>query len=69
MSFRPEATVERLDVSVYTVPTDRPESDGTLEPMLFEGAVRAEEGLLRPEPGRPGTGLELKRADAERFAA
>ena len=27
----PEAAVERLDVSVYTVPTEGPESDGTLE--------------------------------------
>jgi L-alanine-DL-glutamate epimerase-like enolase superfamily enzyme len=28
---RVEAPVERLDVSAYTVPTERPESDGTLE--------------------------------------
>ena len=28
---RPEATVERLDVSVYMVPTEEPESDGTLD--------------------------------------
>ena len=27
----PDTTVERLDVSVYTVPTEEPESDGTLE--------------------------------------
>ena len=26
-----EVEVERLDVSAYTVPTDEPESDGTLE--------------------------------------
>jgi len=26
-----EPAVERLDVAAYTVPTDRPESDGTLE--------------------------------------
>ena len=25
-----DAVVERLDVAVYTVPTDRPEADGTL---------------------------------------
>ncbi len=31
MTVRPEATVERLDVSVYTVPTEETESDGTLE--------------------------------------
>ncbi len=29
--MRPEARVARLDVSVYTIPTDEPESDGTLE--------------------------------------
>jgi L-alanine-DL-glutamate epimerase-like enolase superfamily enzyme len=29
--LRPEITIERLDVAAYTVPTDRPESDGTLE--------------------------------------
>ena len=28
---RADAAVERLDVSAYTVATDRPESDGTLE--------------------------------------
>jgi L-alanine-DL-glutamate epimerase-like enolase superfamily enzyme len=27
---RPETRIERLDVSVYTIPTDEPESDGTL---------------------------------------
>lgn len=25
-----EATIERLDVAAYTIPTDAPESDGTL---------------------------------------
>ncbi len=30
-SERPEANVERLDVSIYRVPTDYPESDGTAE--------------------------------------
>jgi L-alanine-DL-glutamate epimerase-like enolase superfamily enzyme len=29
--FRPGTAVEQLDVQAYTVPTDRPESDGTLE--------------------------------------
>lgn len=28
---RAEAAVERLDVAAYTIPTDKPESDGTLE--------------------------------------
>ncbi len=26
-----DATIERVDVSAFTVPTDRPESDGTFE--------------------------------------
>jgi len=28
---RPEVPIERIDVSAYTVPTDKPESDGTME--------------------------------------
>jgi L-alanine-DL-glutamate epimerase-like enolase superfamily enzyme len=40
-----------------------------LEKMLFEGVVEPEGGALRPDRSRPGNGLELKRADAERFAA
>ena len=31
MSARPDVTIEGLQVSAYTVPTDQPESDGTLE--------------------------------------
>lgn len=39
-----------------------------LESMLFEGAALAgPDGMLRPAPDRPGMGLELKRADAERW--
>jgi L-alanine-DL-glutamate epimerase-like enolase superfamily enzyme len=37
-----------------------------LEPMLFAGVVRPEGGELRPDPVRPGIGLELK-ADAGCF--
>jgi hypothetical protein len=33
--------------------------------MLFDGALEPEEGWLRPDLGRSGHGLELKRADAE----
>jgi L-alanine-DL-glutamate epimerase-like enolase superfamily enzyme len=39
-----------------------------LEGMLFEGVLTPEGGALRPDLSRPGNGLELKRADAERFA-
>src|ERR687890_33618 len=40
-----------------------------VEGMLFDGVLKPEEGYLRPDRERPGLGLELKRADAERYAA
>jgi L-alanine-DL-glutamate epimerase-like enolase superfamily enzyme len=40
-----------------------------IENMLFDGAPQPVKGVLRPDLSRPGIGLELKRADAERFAA
>ncbi|HSB40085.1 MAG TPA: enolase C-terminal domain-like protein [Gaiellaceae bacterium] len=40
-----------------------------LEPLLFDGVPEPEDGALRPDRSRPGNGLELKRADAERYAA
>jgi L-alanine-DL-glutamate epimerase-like enolase superfamily enzyme len=40
-----------------------------IERMLFDGALVHDHGYLRPDPSRPGLGIELKRADAERFAA
>lgn len=40
-----------------------------VEEMLFEGTLRPEGGHLRPDPGRPGLGLELKRSEAEKYAA
>ncbi|HZP67411.1 MAG TPA: enolase C-terminal domain-like protein, partial [Rudaea sp.] len=39
-----------------------------IEGMLFDGAVAPENGALRPDCSRPGFGIELKRADAARFA-
>jgi L-alanine-DL-glutamate epimerase-like enolase superfamily enzyme len=36
--------------------------------MLFEGAAEPQRGMLRPDLSRPGIGLELKRADATRYA-
>jgi L-alanine-DL-glutamate epimerase-like enolase superfamily enzyme len=38
-----------------------------IEGMLFDGVLRPVEGELRPDLSRPGLGLELKRADAERY--
>ncbi len=40
-----------------------------IEAMLFDGVPRPVEGELRPDLSRPGIGLELKRADAQRYAA
>ncbi len=39
-----------------------------LERMLFDGVLAPEDGALHPDFSRPGNGLELKRADAERYA-
>jgi len=38
-----------------------------IEQLLFDGAPRPDNGVLRPDGGRPGLGLELKRRDADRF--
>ena len=41
-----------------------------IEQLLFDGALEPQPGgLLVPDRDRPGLGLELKRADAERWAA
>jgi L-alanine-DL-glutamate epimerase-like enolase superfamily enzyme len=38
-----------------------------IEHLFFDGALEPSGGCLRPDPTRPGLGLELKRQDAERF--
>ena len=38
-----------------------------IEHMLFDGAPRPRNGLLLPDPARPGSGLDFKRQDALRF--
>lgn len=40
-----------------------------IEEMLFDGLSELRDGSLWPELDRPGLGLELKRADAEPYAA
>jgi L-alanine-DL-glutamate epimerase-like enolase superfamily enzyme len=40
-----------------------------IENMLFDGVLEPVDGALVPDTARPGHGLELKRADAERWAA
>jgi L-alanine-DL-glutamate epimerase-like enolase superfamily enzyme len=39
------------------------------EALLFDGVLTPRDGALWPDPQRPGLGIELKRADAERFRA
>jgi L-alanine-DL-glutamate epimerase-like enolase superfamily enzyme len=38
-----------------------------IERMLFDGTLDPRGGMLEPDRSRPGLGLELKRAEAERF--
>ncbi len=40
-----------------------------IESMLFDGAPVPRDGLIRPDPSRPGHGLTFKQKDAERLAA
>ena len=40
-----------------------------VERLLFDGVLEPDGGALRPDRSRPGLGIELKRADAERVAA
>jgi L-alanine-DL-glutamate epimerase-like enolase superfamily enzyme len=40
-----------------------------IESMLFDGLPQCEQGELRPDLSCPGFGLELKRKDAQKFAA
>ena len=36
--------------------------------LLFDGVLDPRDGELRPDPERPGLGLELRRIDAQRYA-
>ncbi len=40
-----------------------------IEQMFFDGAAKPMNGYLVPDLSRPGMGLELKRKDAQKFAA
>jgi len=40
-----------------------------IERMIFDGVLDPGGGVLAPDPSRPGLGIELKRADAARYAA
>jgi L-alanine-DL-glutamate epimerase-like enolase superfamily enzyme len=40
-----------------------------IERLLFDGFIEPEDGHVRPDLDRPGLGIELKRRDAERYAA
>ena len=38
-----------------------------IESMLFDGTLSPDGGALRPDPSRPGLGLSLRQADADRY--
>jgi L-alanine-DL-glutamate epimerase-like enolase superfamily enzyme len=38
-----------------------------VEQIVFDGALKAEKGMLQPDPTRPGLGLDLKTHDVERY--
>ncbi len=38
-----------------------------LESMLFDGVLEPVDGALRPDPDRPGLGIDFKRSDAAHF--
>lgn len=40
-----------------------------IERLLFDGAGEPVDGVLRPDPSRPGLGLEFRWSDAEKFGA
>jgi hypothetical protein len=44
-------------------------ADVRIEKLLFDGARQQRDGFLRPPLERPGLGIELRAADAERYAA
>jgi hypothetical protein len=39
-----------------------------IEEQLFDGFIAQSGGVLRPDRSRPGLGIALKRADADRYA-
>lgn len=39
-----------------------------IEQLFFDGAPVPEQGYVRPDPERPGLGLDLKHRDAQRYA-
>lgn len=55
--MRPEAPIDELQCAAYRI-----------EQTLFDGFVEPVSGVLTPDRTRPGLGVELERADAERYA-
>jgi L-alanine-DL-glutamate epimerase-like enolase superfamily enzyme len=38
-----------------------------IDRLLFDGALDAHGGVLTPDPGRPGLGVQLRVADAQQY--
>ncbi len=78
------AEAHELDLSGHTAPTIHAHALAAVprlrhlewfhdhvrvERLLFDGVLEPVGGVLRPDPDRPGLGVEFRRADAERYAA
>lgn len=67
--------VAGIDASVYVIPTDAANlrhveyfhDHQRIEQLLFDGTLDPLDGVLSPEPGQPGPGLELRTSDAEKY--
>jgi L-alanine-DL-glutamate epimerase-like enolase superfamily enzyme len=73
--------VAGIDASVYVIPADAHVGAATvnlrhveyfhdhqrIEQLLFDGTLDPLDGVLSPEPGQPGLGLELRTSDAEKY--
>ena len=38
-----------------------------IDRLLFDGALDAHGGVLTPDPGQPGLGVQLRAADAQQY--
>lgn len=65
----PAVHVHLACASLPVVHVEQPHDHARIESLLFDGAPRVVEGKLEPDRTRPGLGLELRRSDAERYAA
>ena len=61
--------IERKEIEEEKIERAEDADHARFEQLFFEGVLHPRNGNLRPQDARPGLGLELRRADAEKFAA